>query len=296
MLQFGFYAWSWSVAGTLLTKVGYGAEYQVPQFLCITPDWDSDLPLDPSIHRLRVHSFRPLLNSNLAIASIRNVRPGRETWIQQNHPYALHHRPLEGLGVGLCSWGTFPCRFLVYLSMGRRSFRTVVDGLHVSFRSLSLTFFFLATCTDADDFLIGSLSNSSWSSSTQPSSSLCSTSYLLSPKATFAKGLRTLPANSSSPSSTCTKSTDLSAAPTAMRISLVFHGFVYYYVFAYALIYFLGCRVNTSSSLTRSSNRASLKRSKPSWVSFRLVLFSLNLKCSSFGSPRTRPLVLSSPY
>ncbi|KIM44315.1 hypothetical protein M413DRAFT_17987 [Hebeloma cylindrosporum] len=31
MLQFGFYAWSWSVAGTLLAKVGYGAEYQILQ-------------------------------------------------------------------------------------------------------------------------------------------------------------------------------------------------------------------------------------------------------------------------
>ena len=83
MLQFGFYAWSWSVAGTLLTKVGYGAEYQVSQFLRIRPAWDSELlPLDPSIHRLRVHSFCPLLNSNFAIASIRNVRFGGETRIQ----------------------------------------------------------------------------------------------------------------------------------------------------------------------------------------------------------------------
>ena len=84
------------------------------------PDHESELfPLDPSIHRIRVHSFRRLLNSNLAIASIRNVRLGGETWLQQNHPHALHHRPLEGLGVGLCSWGAFPCRFLVYLPVGR---------------------------------------------------------------------------------------------------------------------------------------------------------------------------------
>jgi len=33
MLQYGFYAWSWSAAGTLLTKAGYGGEYQVRRFL-----------------------------------------------------------------------------------------------------------------------------------------------------------------------------------------------------------------------------------------------------------------------
>ena len=37
MLQFGFYAWSWHVAGTLLAKVGYGAEYQVCQ-IALIPD------------------------------------------------------------------------------------------------------------------------------------------------------------------------------------------------------------------------------------------------------------------
>ncbi|KAF8631662.1 hypothetical protein AX17_005063 [Amanita inopinata Kibby_2008] len=31
MLQFGFYAWSWSVAGQLLAKVGYGPEYEISQ-------------------------------------------------------------------------------------------------------------------------------------------------------------------------------------------------------------------------------------------------------------------------
>jgi STE24 endopeptidase len=29
MLQYGFYAWSWGLAGTVLAKAGYGAEYQV---------------------------------------------------------------------------------------------------------------------------------------------------------------------------------------------------------------------------------------------------------------------------
>ncbi|KAH9475229.1 CAAX prenyl protease 1 [Psilocybe cubensis] len=31
MLQYGFYAWSWSAAGALLAKVGYGPEYQILQ-------------------------------------------------------------------------------------------------------------------------------------------------------------------------------------------------------------------------------------------------------------------------
>lgn len=29
MLQYGFYAWSWSVAGKLLARLGFGAEYEV---------------------------------------------------------------------------------------------------------------------------------------------------------------------------------------------------------------------------------------------------------------------------
>jgi len=29
MLQFGFYAWSWDVAGQLLSKFGYNSEYEV---------------------------------------------------------------------------------------------------------------------------------------------------------------------------------------------------------------------------------------------------------------------------
>ncbi|KDR72916.1 hypothetical protein GALMADRAFT_252262 [Galerina marginata CBS 339.88] len=31
MLQYGFYAWSWAVAGKLLTKVGYGSQYEILQ-------------------------------------------------------------------------------------------------------------------------------------------------------------------------------------------------------------------------------------------------------------------------
>ena len=33
MLQFGFYAWSWSAAGQLLAKFGYGPEYEVGMFI-----------------------------------------------------------------------------------------------------------------------------------------------------------------------------------------------------------------------------------------------------------------------
>lgn len=29
MLQFGFYAWSWSASGSLLSRFGYGPEYEV---------------------------------------------------------------------------------------------------------------------------------------------------------------------------------------------------------------------------------------------------------------------------
>lgn len=29
MVQFGYYSWSWHIAGRLLAKFGYGAEYEV---------------------------------------------------------------------------------------------------------------------------------------------------------------------------------------------------------------------------------------------------------------------------
>ena len=33
MLQYGFYAWSWSAAGQVLAKFGYGSEYEVGMFI-----------------------------------------------------------------------------------------------------------------------------------------------------------------------------------------------------------------------------------------------------------------------
>lgn len=33
MLHYGFYAWSWSAAGQLLAKFGYGSEYEVGVFI-----------------------------------------------------------------------------------------------------------------------------------------------------------------------------------------------------------------------------------------------------------------------
>jgi len=150
--------------------------------------------------------------------------------------------------------------------------------------------------------LLGSLSNSLWSFSTRLSSSRFSTSYPLWPKANFAKGLRTLPANLNSPSNTCTKSMDLSAAPIVMRTSSVFHGYVYQRfrrraskLTPFFFFFSFGCRANTSSSLTLSSNKPSLKRSRPSWVSFHLAEFCVHSTFLS-RSPRTRPLVLPSPH
>ena len=37
MLQYGFYAWSWSFGGRLLGKFGYGPEYEVSN---IPLEWD----------------------------------------------------------------------------------------------------------------------------------------------------------------------------------------------------------------------------------------------------------------
>lgn len=88
--------------------------------------------LDPPINRLRIQSIFRFEPPFTPILDLPNIRPRGEAWLQQDHSDPLCHRPLQGLACRLRNWRTLPCWFPLNLPLGRRSFRPMAYGFHVS--------------------------------------------------------------------------------------------------------------------------------------------------------------------
>lgn len=120
MLHYGFYAWAWTAGGHLLSKFGYGSEYEVrtPYAMRIGSEIFCGGFTDPPIDSFCLYPVFPFVPPDASFANLQHVRAGGETWIQQDDTHDLRHRYSQGLACRICLWSTVPRCLLADLQMG----------------------------------------------------------------------------------------------------------------------------------------------------------------------------------
>jgi len=134
MLHYGFYAWSWTAAGKLTAKVGYGPEYEVCTSYSsyLLDNCTEHVQLDSAIYCFCLPSLSLVYPPHPSSSSLWHLCPRRKARFQQDYSRFVRCRPFERMGNRICLGRTVPCGFLVHFPMGWRSFCSMVNGLHVS--------------------------------------------------------------------------------------------------------------------------------------------------------------------
>jgi hypothetical protein len=108
MLHFGFYAWSWDVAGRVMARFGYGVEYQVRRSKMVLRAMILTISPDYTVHWFCVPAVLPFGSSNSAPVSVQHfcsfqrlpcffayksltfpTGPRRKIWIQQDFAWPI---------------------------------------------------------------------------------------------------------------------------------------------------------------------------------------------------------------
>ena len=120
MIHYGFYAWAWGTAGHFLARYGYGPQYEVSFVItkrCLSATGLRYTNIDDPINRFRSNTLLRVLHPHPPFILLRNPRPRRKAWIQQNHTITVPSGYLQKLGPRINSrctiFGCFPIRVQV---------------------------------------------------------------------------------------------------------------------------------------------------------------------------------------
>lgn len=131
LIQYGFYAYAWSLAGELISRFGYGLEYEV-RFVGCTLLYSTNRFPDPAVKCVLRRVIHCVYDSYDALHYLPDFCSGGEARLQQNDMETLRYGPHQGMDTCGCDWCSIFICVLMDVQVGWGPFCTLVNGIFVS--------------------------------------------------------------------------------------------------------------------------------------------------------------------